>query len=88
MIFRGMPAVKQFLPMLRSPLYDEPKRSARERAANDRERLNLNLCLVIAVLHVEMRWRMIIPIHTNEDSEEFADGGHSGVLASLPPTIG
>jgi hypothetical protein len=30
---------------------------------------------------MKVRWGMIIPIHSNEDSEEFADGGHIGVLS-------
>jgi hypothetical protein len=32
---------------------------------------------------MKMRWRMIVPIHPNEDAEEFADGGHVGVLGLI-----
>jgi hypothetical protein len=31
---------------------------------------------------MKMRWWMIVPIHTNHDAEEFADGGHVGRFGS------
>ena len=34
-----------------------------------------------------MRRGMIIPIHTNEDAEEFADGGHIGVFGVITANI-
>jgi hypothetical protein len=37
---------------------------------------------------MKMRWRMIIPIHPNEDAEEFAYGWHIGVLGLKQPTLG
>jgi hypothetical protein len=32
---------------------------------------------------MKVRWRMIVPIHPNENSEEFADGWHMGVFSFI-----
>ena len=51
------------------------------------ERRDVLLRLVLAVEGMKMRRGMIIPIHTNEDAEEFADGGHIGVFGVITANI-
>ena len=56
-------------------------RAAREIPVDDIQSGDVVLRFVLAVEGMKMRRRMIIPLPTNEDAEEFADGGHVGVLS-------
>jgi hypothetical protein len=61
---------------------------ARELPVDDIQSGDVVLGFVLTVEGMKM-WRgMIVPIHPNEDAEEFADGWHIGVLGLKQPTFG
>jgi hypothetical protein len=63
-------------------------RAARELPVDDIQSGDVVLRFVVALEGMKM-WRgMIVPIHPNEDAEEFADGGMSVLWASLPRAFG
>lgn len=66
-----------------SPLDHKRVCAARQRSIDDIQSCDVVLCFVLAVERMKVRWGMIVPIHSNEDSEEFADGGHVGVLGRV-----
>jgi len=62
-------------------------RAARELPVDDIQSGDVVLRFVLAVEGMKM-WRgMIVPIHPNEDAEEFADGGHVGALGLITASI-
>ena len=79
----SFPVLEQLLLMKRSPFDNQRMSAARQCSVDGIERRDVVLRLVLAVEGMKMWWGMIIPIHTNEDAEEFADGGHVGVLGLI-----
>ena len=66
--------------MQRRPLDHQGVRAARQTAVDDIQCHDVVLRFVLAINGMEM-WRgMIVPVHPDEDPEEFADGGHVGDL--------
>jgi hypothetical protein len=70
------------------PFDHERMSAARELPVDDIQSEDVVLRFVLAVKGMKMRWGMIVPIHPNEDAEEFAYGRHVGVLRLKQPTFG
>jgi hypothetical protein len=71
------PIVAQLLSMKLSPVQNQPECPARKLSFNDFERLDPDFGLVLAVDRVEVRWRVIVIIHPNDNPEEDAECWHS-----------
>jgi hypothetical protein len=62
-------------------------RATRELPVDDIQSGDVVLRFLLAVEGMKMWWRMIVPIHPNEDAEEFADGGHVGTFSLITASI-
>ena len=62
------------------PFNDHRRRTIRKIPFQENDRLNPNLCLIPTIDGMEVRWIMIVELHTNHDAEKTADFWH------LPPS--
>jgi hypothetical protein len=83
----SIPVLHQLNFVQRRPLDNESVSAAWQRSVNDIQSGDVVLRFVLAVEGMKMRWWVIIPIHPNEDAEEFADRGHIGVLGLITANI-
>ena len=68
--------VAQLLPMKFGPVENQPEGAPRQPSLNEFQRLDTDLCLMLAVYRVEVRRRMIVIKHSDDDSEEDAQCWH------------
>ena len=61
--------------------------AAREFPVDDIESEDVVLRFEPAVEGMKMWWGMIVPVHPNEDAEEFADRWHGGVVSLISASI-
>lgn len=79
----SIPVFHQFTFVQRCPFDHEGMSAARELPVDHIQSEDIVLRFVLAVEGMKVRWRMIVPIHPNENSEEFADGWHMGVFSFI-----
>lgn len=81
------PIIAQLLPMKLGPVENQPKGPARQRSLNDFHRFDPDFRFMLAAYRVEVRRRVIVIIHSDDDSEEDAKCWHKRVgLVSLYDT--
>jgi hypothetical protein len=75
------PIVAQLLSMKLGPVENQPEGPARQLSLDQFQCLDPDFRLMLAVYRVEVRRRMIVIIHSDNDSEEDAECWHVRVSA-------
>jgi len=70
------PIVAQLLPMKFGPVENQPEGPARQVSLDEFQCLDPDFRFMLAVYSVEVRWRVIVIIHSDDDSEEDAERWH------------
>src|SRR6266545_1832943 len=66
----------EFRPMRCRPFHNHTQHTMRQVPNEHGSRVDLQYSPMLAVPHVEVRWRMIVVIHRHDDTEESTDLGH------------
>jgi len=74
--FAEPPIFEQFRLVQLCPIENEIHRPPWQLAFRHFQRANVDDRLVVAVFSVKVRWRVFIPEHLDDDSEELADSCH------------
>lgn len=74
------PVISQLLGMEARPSPDEPQRPRWERPVENSQAGELDLRNLIAILGVEVRRRMIRPVHPDDDSVERGQARHDAIV--------
>ena len=77
------PIIAQLLLMKFDPVENQTKGPARQLSLNDFHRFNPDFRFMLAVYRVEVRRRVIVIIHSDDDSEEDAECWHERVRSGL-----
>ena len=70
------PVFREFRLMKSSPLLDQPECARAQIAFQYRTVVDANRRLFVSVLRVEMRWRMVVLVHGDDNAEKSADLWH------------
>ena len=76
MLLTPDPIVAQLRPMKLGPVENQPEGPARQLSLDQFQSLDSDFGFILAVDRVEVRRRMVVIIHSDDDSEEDAECWH------------
>ena len=76
MLLAPDPIIAQLLPVKLGPIENQPEGPARELSFDESQRLDPDFRFMLAVYRMEMRRRVIVVIHSNDDPKEDAECWH------------
>lgn len=76
MLLTPDPIIALLLPMKFGPVENQPEGLARQLSVDEFQRLDPDFRFMLAVYRVEVRRRVIVIIHSDDDSEEDAECWH------------
>jgi len=77
---RKLPILRQLIAMLGGPLENQRGRSLRKRSLQDGQSVDGKRRFVFTVAGMEMRRRVIVVVHRDDDAEETADLWHAPIV--------
>src|SRR5258708_4788160 len=63
------------------PIADQPPRATRKRTGKDFACVNLHKCFKTLIVDMDVRWRMVVPIHLHDEPEEYGNRRHGSQLS-------
>lgn len=77
-MLRTLPISTQFVLVSQAPFFHDGSRLAGQAALADFARFNGYQGFKALVLHMNMRWRMVVMPHTDDDAKKNRKNGHGG----------